>query len=79
MDQVKIILHKDMCDDFHVRYKFDIIVTNEHGAQHFSFVRRFALFTTEILHPPDRAHAAKILREEHRTAWERYHAYTETT
>lgn len=75
--EVKITLHKDMCDETHTRYKFDILVLNEHGASHFSFVRRFALFTSEILRPPDRAGVAAILRAEHKAAWERYHYYVE--
>ena len=77
MDQVKITLHKDMCSPVTTRYKFDIVLTNTHGANHFSFVRLFALYTTAVLRPPDRAGIAKILREEHAAAWERYHKYVE--
>jgi hypothetical protein len=77
MDKVRITVTKILVGPT-VRIKFDIIAYRENGAQHFGFVRFFALQTTEIMRPPDRKKMAQILRDEHAAAWARYHYYVET-
>jgi hypothetical protein len=73
-----IAVHRDMCSELHLRYKFEIIAMNAHGAQHFSFVRFFATGVSDnVIKSKTRSEIAAILRVEHKAAWERYHRYVE--
>lgn len=77
MDQITISVHRDMCSLITTRYKYEIIVYHPHGAEHFGFVRFFATITDRDHVMKSRSEIARILREQKRAAWERYHRYVE--